>query len=57
MYVNLQNREQGKVDIPSPILKTLLKEQSKPVPEPSAMVGLIMLGAAGIVLKRKRIIT
>lgn len=57
MYVNLQNREQGKVDILSPILKTLPKEQSKPVPEPSAIAGLIMLGAAGIVLKRKRIIT
>ncbi len=57
MYVNLQNQEQDKVGIHPPILKTLLKEQSKPVPEPSAIAGLIMMGASRIVLKRKRIIT
>ncbi|MBW4572811.1 MAG: beta-lactamase family protein [Tolypothrix carrinoi HA7290-LM1] len=39
-YVDLQN-QQPTSDILSPILKTLLKEQSKPVPEPSAMVGLV----------------
>ncbi|MGI2902155.1 PEP-CTERM sorting domain-containing protein [Tolypothrix sp. VBCCA 56010] len=54
--MDLQN-QQPTSDILSPILKTLLKEQSKPVPEPSAIAGLIMLGAAVIVLKRKRIIT
>lgn len=55
-YVGLQNQQPAS-DIVSPIVQTLLKQQSKPVPEPSAMVGLIMFGAAGIVLKRKRLFT
>jgi hypothetical protein len=34
-------------------VKIVLEEQAKPVPEPSAIAGLILLGASGLLLQRK----
>jgi D-alanyl-D-alanine carboxypeptidase len=53
-YVNLQNSQPQSDDILSSMLKTLLAEELKRVPESSFSGGLIVLGAAGLFFKRKR---
>lgn len=53
-YVNFQNSQRQSDDIRSLMLKTLLAQEPKRVPESSSIGGLIVLGAAGFFFKRKR---